>query len=535
MKKTIALNNDWTFRQVSVDTNGKDTPWLNATVPGHVHLDLLDNHVIDDPYWRDNEKSQQWIGEVDWEYQTHFNYADALSGNSHYEMCFDGLDTYADVYLNDQLILTADNMYDGWRVNVKDFLVHGSNHLRIVFHSVIKRTLPLYQENGFVYPANTSQPEPKLSVYSRKPGYHFGWDWGPRLVTCGIWRPICLEVFSCNRLSDVQFVQHSLDSTVSVLSLNVELNAPAESELSLSLIDADNSFEPVTLTIAPSTAAAVVHFTIDNPKFWWTLGLGEQPLYKLSLSLLKDGSVIDSWQHNVGLRTVELVHEDDESGKSFYFKLNGEPLYIKGSNCIPADFFVPRLGEIDYRKMLGYAVDANMNMLRLWGGAIYEEKVFYTLCDELGVLVWQDFMFACAAYPCGTEMAERIASEAAYNVKRIRNHTSLALWCGNNEISEGWHTWGWQQRYEYDEATCEKVWREYEAIFHEILPQAVAQYDPSRAYWASSPKYGFVDPKAKTDGDMHYWGVWFLGHERNGFNEYLPRFMSEYGLQAMPD
>ncbi|WP_188150671.1 beta-mannosidase [Teredinibacter waterburyi] len=535
MKILKEINAGWQFREAT-DVGAGEGTWLNATVPGYIHLDLMQHKIIDDPYWRDNETSQQWIGERDWEYQTNFTVSAEELAESNCDLVFEGLDTYADVYLNDTLVLSADNMYSGWQVAVADSLRVGDNQLRVYLHSVVKKTLPLYEENGFVFPANTSQPEPKLSVYSRKPGYHFGWDWGPRLVTSGIWRPVRLQLWRAARLGDVQFVQESLTTEIASLKLNVELEHRDSKALSLRLSDSDNSFQPVIVSLEPNVGTnAQVAFSILNPKLWWTRELGEQSLYDLRLELLDGNKVIDDWSHRIGLRTIEVIHDDDEYGKNFYFKLNGEPLFIKGSNCIPADFFVPRLTEADYRKMLGYATDANMNMLRLWGGAVYEEKIFYDLCDELGILVWQDFMFACAAYPCDDIMAKRIQWEAEYNIKRIRNHSCLALWCGNNEIAEGWHTWGWQKRYNYSEETCEKVWGYYERIFHEILPNAVAEFDSDKTYWASSPKYGFVDERAKVDGDMHYWGVWFLGHERERFDEYLPRFMSEYGLQSMPE
>ena len=532
MKTETFLNDNWQFRQAG------EEQWLSARVPGQVHLDLLDHKLIDDPYWRDNESIQQWIGEKDWEYQTQFLVTESqavMAGELH----FDGLDTYADVYINDALVLSADNMYCGWQTDIAPYLNAGSNTLRIYFHSAITQTQPLYEANRFTYPANTSQPEPKLSVYSRKPGYHFGWDWGPRLVTCGIWRPVKLVFWERARIIDAQFVQNTLDSMLADLTLRCTLkncsSASPTAALSVRLSDRQKSFSPVVVALEHGVSEFDIDFAIEQPQLWWTHGLGEQPLYELTLALFENDVLVDQWQHRVGLRTIELIHEDDEHGKCFYFKLNGEPLYIKGSNCIPADFFVPRLKESDYRQMLSYALDANMNMLRLWGGAIYEEKMFYDLCDEKGILVWQDFMFACAAYPCDDTMAARIEQEAEYNVKRIRNHASLALWCGNNEIAEGWHTWGWQKRYNYSEETCELVWSYYERIFHQILPQAVEHFDAGRPYWASSPKYGFVDERAKVDGDMHYWGVWFLGHRREQFIEYLPRFMSEYGLQSMPE
>ncbi len=550
----VYLNNNWKYRQqespkshaelvsASLIQGAKtlkqvqsDENWEEAKVPGNIHLDLLANKKIPDPYYRLNEQQQQWIGEVDWEYVTVFNFDEPLK-QKNIEIVFEGLDTYADVYLNNNLILEADNMYCGWRANVKSYLKNGENELRVYFNSVIKKTLPLFNENDFEYPANNSQPEPKLSVYSRKPGYHFGWDWGPRLLTCGIWRQVYLEIWEDVRLDNVRFVQKSLSDDLAKLQLEIDVIASLETTVELNLSNPQNSFSSFNkiFKIEQGLNKLIIDFEIMNPRRWWCNGLGEAYLYELNIELKYEGNIIDSWKEKVGLRTLELIHEEDEFGKSFYFKLNGVPVFIKGSNILPVDYFIPHVKEEEYRKLLEQAVNTNMNMLRLWGGAIYEEKIFYDLCDEMGIMIWQDFMFACAMYPADEIMSKRIVEEAKYNVKRLRNHPCLALWCGNNEIDEGWQTWGWQKRYNYNEETSDLIWKYYCKIFHEILPETIKQLDSERPYWSSSPKYGFVDPKSKIDGDMHYWGVWFLNHPREKFKEYLPRFMSEYGLQSIP-
>jgi len=278
-----------------------------------------------------------------------------------------------------------------------------------------------------------------------------------------------------------------------------------------------------------------VDFEIAQPKRWWTHELGDPFLYEFFLKVSSNGEELDSWSGKIGLKTLDLVHEEDDEGKSFFFKLNGAPIFIKGSNAIPLDYFTTRVSEKAYHDFMKTVVDTNMNMLRLWGGAVYEEDIFYDLCDEMGVLVWQDFMFACAMYPADEVMSKRIAQEAEYNIKRIRNHASLALWCGNNEMDEAWHQWGWQKTYSYTEDQQDLIWGYYCKIFDEILPKAVAQFDPATPYWPSSPKYGYKDVRSRNDGDMHYWGVWFNNHPREGFKENLPRFMSEYGLQSVPE
>ncbi len=529
--KSVYLHRNWQYRLLG------DSAWQDASVPGNIHLDLLANGTIPDPYYRSNEQDQQWIGEADWEYRMLFDVSPELMIEKHKRLVFEGLDTYADIYLNGSLIGETDNMYCAWDFDVDSLVRDKANELRIVFHSVIAKTIPMYRNTGFEYGANNSQPEPKLSMYTRKPGYHYGWDWGPRLLTCGIWRPVSLECWSDVRLGSVRFVQKSLSDDEASLELEAEVVASVNLRVTLHLTNPGNVFQEVVVAtdVGQETNSIRIPFKIPSPKKWWCRGLGEPYLYELRLELLMGEQPADVWDHRIGLRTVELVHAVDAWGKSFYFKVNGIPVFIKGSNCLPPDYFIPRISTDNYRNLLNDAVAANMNMVRIWGGAIYEENVFYDLCDESGILVWQDFMFACAMYPGDERMLRRIEDEADYNIKRLRNHACLALWCGNNEIDEAWHTWGWQERYNYDDATAGRIWSDYRAIFHELLPQKVRDLDPGRAYWPSSPKYGFVDSRSRTDGDMHYWGVWFLNHPKEKFNEYLPRFMSEYGLQSMPE
>jgi len=533
MKQIIDLNSNWQFRQIKQ----AEENWLEANVPGHVHLDLLNHQLIDDLYYRNNVADQQWIENEDWEYKSVFTISENQFQSSNIDLVFDGLDTYADIYLNEKLIFTADNMFCGWRESVKEHLREGENTLRVYFHSVVKETLPQFENNGFEYGANGSQPEPKLSVYSRKVGYHYGWDWGPRFVTYGIWKPAYLEVWNQVRIDNVQFVQHSLDEKLAKLSLNVELEVSKATTIGLKLLDSAGSFQKINKTVNVKAGKQVVRidFEIENPNWWWTHELGDPFLYNLSLEITQGGQTIDSWEDKVGLRNLEFIHEEDEHGKSCYFKLNGVPVFMKGSNMIPIDYFTTRVTDKDYRDFIQLVVDSNMNMLRIWGGAIYEEDIFYDLCDEMGVLVWQDFMFACAMYPADEVMSKRIAQEAEYNIKRIRNHASLALWCGNNEMDEAWNHWGWQKTYAYTKEQEDLIWGYYCKIFDEILPEAVAKFDPSTAYWPSSPKYGYKDERSRNDGDMHYWGVWFNNDPKESFKEYLPRFMSEYGLQSVPE
>jgi beta-mannosidase len=328
----LYLHTNWQYR--------KSDEWHHAVVPGNIHLDLIANGVIPDPYYRSNERDQQWIGETDWEYRTYFEIPPDLRQTEHTELVFDGLDTYADIYLNDVRIGTVDNMYCGWRLDISPHIKTGPNELRIYFHSVIKKTLPLYERNGFVYGANNSQPEPKLSMYTRKPGYHFGWDWGPRLLTCGVWRPVYLEFWNSVRLDNVRFIQKSLNDYAAELRLEAEFIASSSVIIDLTLTSPTGEFAPVTKQMVVKQGSNVVEidFNIELPRKWWCNGLGEPFLYELKLDAVNGEEHVGSWNSRVGLRTVELVHDTDEFGICFYFKINGVPVFIKGANCIPTHY-----------------------------------------------------------------------------------------------------------------------------------------------------------------------------------------------------
>ena len=426
----VELNSNWQFFH---STNKK---WYPATVPGTIHTDLLENRLIPDPYFRDNESKLQWIGEKDWEYRTSFNVETTTFASKNIEMIFDGLDTYAAVYLNDRLILQADNMFRAWSVNVKQCLKINGNELRIQFFSaqnkvdsISKSKLPL------VIPDNPR-------VYARKAQYHFGWDWGPKFVTCGIWKKIMLTAW-------------------------------------------------------------------DGPK---------------TLPAIKDIA-----------GTVKLIQQKDSIGTTFYFEKDGKPIYCKGANWIPAELFLPRLKKEDYRRMLLSAKDANMNMLRVWGGGIYEADAFYELCDSLGIMVWQDLMFAGGMVPGDEHFFNNVKEEVKYQTARLRNHPCIVLWCGNNEIDEAWHNWGWQQQFNLHGNDSAKIWSDYTRLFNDSLKKWMAEFDGTRPYISTSPMHGWGHAESFTEGDSHYWGVWWGLEDWEVFKNKTGRFVSEYGMQAMPN
>jgi beta-mannosidase len=524
------LHDGWSFRQV-----GREESYP-AKVPGVVHLDLLANGLIGDPFYRDYEKSLQWIGRTDWEYRTQFDVGAETLARRRVELVFDGLDTYARVTLNGREVLDADNMYRQWRASVRPLLRARGNELLVVFRSPINEDLPKVTARGYELPAVNDLGE-KTSVYTRKAPYSFGWDWGPRLVTCGIWKPVRLEAWDDARLLDVAIRQKELGPERASLSAEVELVAarPAAGRAAPAAtieLAVEGAGPPVVtkLALRDGLQAETVPFEIARPKLWWPNGYGEQPLYTVTTRLLVGGALVDEQSTRVGLRTLELRRQKDEFGTSFEFVVNGVPVFAKGANWIPADSFLPRVTRERYADLLGSAKAAHMTMLRVWGGGIYESDEFYDLADELGLLVWQDFHFSCSLYPADEKFLASVEKEAEDAIRRLRNHPSLALWNGNNEVEAAWFQWGWKERYPA------WLWNDYKAIFHDLLPRTVARLDPTRSYWPSSPSADLEAlPGDCCNGDMHYWGVWHGKAPFSSFEKQRTRFMSEYGFQSFPE
>ncbi len=428
---SIELNKNWQFK------NQKESKWYKAIVPGTVHTDLLANKLIPDPFYRDNESKLQWIDKADWEYKTVFNVNEQTFTKKNIELVFDGLDTYADVYLNGKLILQADNMFRGWTIDVKPFIKRTNNVLLIRFasaqnkvDSIAKARLPL------VLPDNNR-------VYVRKAQFQFGWDWGPKFVGCGVWKMIKLKA--------------------------------------------------------------------------------HDPATRKTLRL------------KVSSSTVKLIQQKDSIGTSFYFEKNSKPIYAKGANWIPGDVFLPRLTRADYRKMLLSAKEANMNMLRVWGGGVYEADDFYDLCDSMGIMVWQDFMFAGGMYPGDDAFMHNVREEVKYQIERLKEHPCIVLWCGNNEVEEAWKNWGWQNQFNLHGADSAKVWNDYKRLFQDSLKKWVDEFDGTRPYVSTSPKNGWGHKESFTEGDSHYWGVWWGLEDWEAFEKKTGRFVSEYGMQSMPN
>ena len=520
---SVELSSEWRFRKAG------DAEWMNAKVPGTVHTDLLLNKKIPDPFFGDNEKKLQWIDTCEWEYETWFNVNDSVLQRNHAELVFEGLDTYAKVFLNDRLMLSADNMFRTWIVDCKKYLLKERNHLLIRFEPASIKGKAEAKKMPFTLPGDEK-------VYTRKAQYQYGWDWGPRFVTCGIWRSVKINFWNSFRLNDVHVTTEQLTDSVAHLIAEVNLTVEKATSVFFKVVVENQSRDSFYFdrTIKPDEKISNLLFDIKKPKRWWSNGLGDASVYRISVRATDPFGQSQERSVSTGLRTIQLIQESDARGKSFYFKLNGIPVFMKGANWIPADNFLPRVTKEKYRQLLFDARNANMNMLRVWGGGVYEDDSFYDLCDSLGILVWQDFMFACAMYPGDTPFLENVGEEISENIIRLRNHPCIALWCGNNEIDEGWKNWGWQKQFRYSEKDSATIWKNYLKLFHEAIPQKIIQLDPARTYWESSPSIGWGHQESLLQGDSHYWGVWWGLEPFETYLKKTGRFMSEYGFQGMP-
>ena len=532
--QVCTLHTNWTFCQVG------DTLWSDAKVPGTVHQDLLNHNRIPNPFYGMNEDAVQWVENEDWMYRTSFVVDEQQLSRDAAVLEMDGLDTYADVFLNGALILRSDNMFVGHKVQVKPVLRKGVNKLLVRFRSPVKEVLPQLQTNGFDYPASNDHSPWRTSVYTRKAPYSYGWDWGIRLATCGIWRPVRLVFSDVARIEDYYVCQEAVTQAKADVDNRLEINNVTSSTVSALLkvdyhyADSDTKEIRKQIELRPGANTVSLPVSIERPHLWMPNGWGEPSLYKFTASLSVDGVEIAKQERNVGLRTVRVVMDDDEHGKSFYFVVNGKPIFAKGANFIPDDALLPNVTPERYKRIFEDVKAANMNMLRVWGGGIYEADEFYDEADRNGILIWQDFMFACSSYPHDPLFVGRVKSEAEYNIKRLRGHASLAMWCGNNEIYEAMRYWGWQRKYSA-EAFAEME-RGYNVLFRELLPQMVERLDGTRFYMHSSPyEANWGRPDSWKTGDSHNWGTWHGRKPFESFDTDVPRFMSEYGFQAFPE
>ena len=533
--ETLSLNKGWEFSQAGTNE------WHPAKVPGTVHQDLMDNGKLVNPFFGLNEAEVQWVEKEDWQYRTTFMLTKEQLEREAALLKFEGLDTYADIYLNGSLLKRTDNMFVGYELPVKEVLREGENCLQIYFHSPIKQAMPQWETDGFDYPADNDHSKPRLSIYSRKAPYSYGWDWGIRLVTSGIWRPVTLELFDAAHIEDYFVKQVDVSKELAKVDNMLEVNSvatvpqPAEIVLTYAYKDDVKVTEQKSVTLQPGSNKISIPVEITDPHLWMPNGWGEAALYDFEIALKVDGKIIASEKKRVGLRTIKVVLEDDKDGKAFYFVVNGQPMFAKGSNLIPDDALLPNVTKDRYYQLIKDAKEANHNLIRVWGGGIYEDNHFYDAADEMGILVWQDFIFACTTYPSDPNFMRRVAEEAEYNIKRLRGHACLAMWCGNNEIYEGMRFWGWKRRYK-NPAVWENMQKGYDKLFHQLLPSMIKEYDSDRFYMHGSPyEANWGRPNTWKIADSHNWGTWYGRKPFESLDKELPRFMSEFGFQAFPE
>jgi beta-mannosidase len=523
-EEIIPLHTNWKFK------NANSQEWKNAKVPGVVHLDLLENQIIQDPYFGNNELKQRWIEEMDWDYATSFMVDSSLFNKNYIELVFEGLDTYSTIFLNGKEIQFSDNMFRTWRIDIKANLILGLNELRVRFHSPISMNKKNVTKSPHILPAANETVDLKVSPYTRKAAYHFGWDWGPRFVTCGIWRPVYLRTWDDVRLADFSYQTVLQKNGMAKVDFKFELLSHQDQEVNF-------QFNQTQRKIRLIKGVNIIQDSqeFSNTKLWYPKGYGDQYFYEAFLVLSNGPTPILQKKLKFALRSIQLIQQPDEIGTPFYFEVNGQPFFAKGANYIPQDLFLPRVDSARYEKLINQALAANINFLRVWGGGIYENDYFYDLCDKNGILVWQDFMFANSMYPSDPSFISNIDKEVQDNIKRLRNHPCIALWCGNNEIEVAWKNWGWQKQFNYSPADSTEIWNTYKSIFHELIPQNLHSLDPQTAYVSTSPLSNWGTPENFNHGSMHYWGVW---HGKDSIENYatnVGRFMAEYGYQSYPN
>ncbi|HVN15581.1 MAG TPA: glycoside hydrolase family 2 protein [Anaerolineales bacterium] len=546
-----SLSGDWKFRQS--ETN----KWLPAHVPGSVHTDLLALGRIPDPFVGDNESRVRWVAEADWEYRCQFLAEPELLNKPHIWLVFDGLDTLATVSLNGRELGRAANMFRQYRWDVKSLLKAGENDLQIVFESPVRFTAA---QQAIRPMAGVSQAIPG-GPHLRKAPCQFGWDWGPQLPPIGIWKDVRLEGYDGARIEEVHLTQqHDNGHVIVEAQVNLQSWEDAPRSIIMQIVAPDGKVFETSEKIA-SGGDGKLQVRIAEPQLWWPNGYGTQPLYQVKIELHQANVSLDQREYQLGLRTIELRQQPDEWGRSFTFVVNGQPIFAKGSNWIPADSFPTRISDAYLEGLIRSAAETHQNMLRVWGGGFYEEERFYDLCDRYGILVWQEFIFSCSIYPLDEPtFLENVHEEVKENVRRLRHRASLALWCGNNEMEWGWESWGWAKQPLEDQLPelvkqfpalvflmdavgqrkllpdWEILKKAYDDFFHKTLPSWVAELDPNTSYWPSSPSSDtpFHNVNGQQQGDAHYWDVW---HGRKPFTAYrnqYPRFMSEFGFQALP-
>ena len=534
--KTVELDAGWEFRQ-SAGTNAEPAAsWLPAQVPGDVHLDLLRNKLIPSPFYRDDELKLQWIQDAGWEYRTTINVSKEMLQHTNLALVFEGLDTVSEVFLNGHKVLSANNMFREWRADAKPYLHPGGNELLVVFPSAVKAAAAVAATDKW-----RAQSQTEAKTYVRKAAYEYGWDWGPTFVTSGIWQPVKLEAWNAARISNLYIRQSDVSASVAHLSAEAEITASSActTTIQIDMVAPSGEKKQLSQTVMLSEGVNNILFPIEiaNPALWYPAGYGAHPIYRFHVTVSAGATIMDEANARAGLRSLQLRRDVDQWGRSFEFVVNGIPVFAKGADVIPFDSFPNRVPGSDMRHILQSAVDANMNMVRVWGGGYYGTDEFYDLCDELGLMVWQDFMFGNDWQPGTYAFKQNVAQEIEYQVRRLRNHPSIVVWCGNNETEISWDWDRMKGITEHLSAEARRhLWQDYLTLFSGVIPQVVERLNPETPYWPSSPSADYEDVSdTYQSGDMHDWSVWHGRAPFSIYNEHYSRFMTEYGFQSFPE
>ena len=516
-----SLNQGWTLTGDTLDIN------MQVDVSSVVQQSLYEKGIIPHPYLGTVENDLLWISDHPWDYTLHFDADKDLIEKENVELVFEGLDTYAEASLNGEKLFFADNQFREWKADAKPVLKEKDNLLEVHFIRYDSTQMALYEQH---------QPRlPEKYAVSRKAPYQHGWDWAPKYKNVGIWKPVKLVGWDDAHLEDAYAVTRIADTVHAVLTLHLDVENATDGEYEVIVSTGSTTLTSRSLSLSKGRQHKVFPVFIQDPQLWWPNEMGQQPLYDFEVRLMKDGKLLDSKSFKSGIKTFEMVDEPDSIGRAFYFKVNGVPMYAKGANYVPEEMIETWINAENTLGLLRQAKDAHFNMLRVWGGGIYPYDDFFNICDSLGILVWEDFMYAGTMYPFDEAFLDNARIEAEEQIRRLASHPSLALWCGGNEISEGYYNWGWQKSLGWSEEDDQAIKEGYDQLFKGILPWAVEIYDGSRPYWPSSPSKGWGRPESLTEGDVHYWGVWWGEQPYEMYREKVGRFNSEYGYQSYPD
>lgn len=519
---TQSLNEGWNLK---TDTLNID---LQVDVPSVVQTNLCEAGLIPHPYLGKVEQDLQWIPQRNWDYSLNFNVDEKVFGKDNIDLVFNGLDTYADVWLNGEKILHSDNMFKQYSKDVKNLLKKKDNELKVRFYPFDKERDSLIA----TYPLRF----PEKYAVMRKCGYQNGWDWAPRYLNIGIWKDVSLQAWSNMKIVSASVMTENIVDNQAEMKVRVVVESDVEREVSLFVEYGNTQLGFAETAIKSGENEIVTKFKIDNPKLWWPNEIGGQDMmtFKISVGDAKSVLSTDPVIVKTGIRKVELIQEPDSIGVSMFFRINGKDVFAKGANYIPEEMMESWYSKDKTIKLLAECKDSHFNMLRVWGGGIYPPDFFFDACDSLGIMVWEDFMYAGSTYPYSDEFLNNAKEEAIQQVVHYQNHPSLVMWCGNNEVSNGYYDWGWQSSMKWSDADYLEMRHGMDTLFEDILGQVVDYYDGTIPYFPSSPKYGWGHQQSLTEGDSHYWGVWWGEYPYEVYLEKVARFNSEYGYQAYP-